>query len=189
MPATFLLRLLGIGKWLHSAAGSLFSAVRAYPLQAALIAAVLACGWLWHGWSHEKAKHLADNDRFTAQIFAMDSASKANAAELIARNKAWEAKTDTLAKDNRNVEADLRARYGALNVAYADRMRTDKVCVRPTTPAGQSDPAPIGDSAGPSAVMVSRADFDILTGNTARLEAVHDWGEQLIQAGLAVPAR
>jgi hypothetical protein len=35
--------------------------------------------------------------------------------------------------------------------------------------------------------MVSREDFDILTGNTARLIDAYGWGQALIAEGLAIP--
>ena len=41
--------IIGALGWLRKAAGSVFSLARRYPLAAALIVALLACGWMWRG--------------------------------------------------------------------------------------------------------------------------------------------
>ena len=153
---------------------------------AALCAVFLATTiWFWHS-SVSKGRTIAAQKVQIAQIM---HASDANRAAQIAQVKAVEAKSQQIAKDNANVETTLRAELGARSLAYADRMRADKVCVRPAGSPAQDNTAPVDNGPGPDAVVVGRADFDILTGNTARLEAAHQWGEKLISAGLAVPAQ
>lgn len=96
-----------------------------------------------------------------------------------------EAHYTNLAKENVRVETEIRTVYRDRAGAYADRMRADQVCRAPATPTPGGDPAPLGDRPGPDAVVLGRADFDILVGNTARLEAVHNWAEELIVTGAA----
>lgn len=69
--------------------------------------------------------------------------------------------------------------------AYARRMRWQDHSRTEAGPATESNPAQSGDSPDPDAVILSRADFDILNANTARLMDVKAWGEKLIEEGLA----
>ncbi len=52
--------------------------------------------------------------------------------------------------------------------------------------AGESVAASGSDRSGQATVTLTRADFDALTENTERLIRIHDWGEKLIDDGLAV---
>lgn len=184
----FLLKLIGLWSTIKRLATAGFAWITASTTH--LLFAALAIALLWGGYQRHNAGkwHRVADSAQTALKSAL-RASDANAAAQLAQNKAWEAKSTTLAKEADDAETELRASYGARNVAYADRMRADKVCRSSAAPAGQIDIAQSGNGPGSDAVMVSRADFDTLTGNTARLEAVHQWGEALVRDGLAVPAQ
>lgn len=73
------------------------------------------------------------------------------------------------------------AGYAARTDDYARRMRLGSVCPAAQGVPGQpADAAQAGaaqgaDGPGPDAVVVSRADLNILTDNTRRLKAGHDW--------------
>ena len=123
----------------------------------------------------------------TRQLAELKAASDANLAAAIAQVKAVEAKSAALAKDNQIHEQDIRRDYGARSIVYADRMRADKVCGRTAPAPAQDNPAPVDNSPGQDAIVVSRDDFDILTENTIRLKAAHDWGFALVKEGLAEP--
>ena len=174
----------GALKRLWEAITALFGLVRIYPREAIIVALLVAFAWAWHG-NTKRDRVIAD---WQTAAKAWQSASDANKAAAIAQVKATEAKYKQAAKENSLVEKALRADLGARNVAYADRMRADKVC-RVNTPAAPSpDPAPVDNSPGPDAVVVSRADFDILAENTIRLKAANEWGQSLVKDGLAIPA-
>ena len=179
----FVLSLLGIGKWLREAATALLRLAGRYPWQAALIASLCLSGWLWHG-NTKRDRVIAG---WQAASKAWEAASDANAAKAIAQVKAVEAKSAALAKDNQIHEQDIRRDYGARSIVYADRMRADKVCGRTAPAPAQDNPAPVDNSPGQDAIVVSRDDFDILTENTIRLKAAHDWGLALVKEGLAEP--
>jgi len=72
--------------------------------------------------------------------------------------------------------------------AYAGRMSTQGYCRKANlTPEGGSPEG--GNEPSADAVVVTRSDFDILTGNTARLVDVKAWADRLIAEGLAVPVQ
>jgi len=183
----FLLKLLGIGKWLKEAFSALWGATCKYPLQVALIACLCACGWLWRGWSREEAAHLADNAKHKAELARIEQASDANLAAQIAQVKAVEAKSAAIAKDNANAETQIRTVYVDRGRANAERMRFDKVCSSAASSPAQDNPAPVDHGPGPEAIVLERRDYDILIENTARLEAVHQWGDAMVKEGLALP--
>ena len=188
MPALWLLKLFGFWSTLKRGITSGVSWLMASTTH--LLIALCAVLALWGGWERHRASkwhRIATSaiNAAAAQRRAYDAASAANARALAAQNQAWEAKSTKLAKDADNAETELRARAGALNVAYADRMRADKVCIGPAPGPGQTDLAKGGIRPGSDAVLVGRADYNILTGNTLRLQAVHDWAAALVKDGLA----
>jgi hypothetical protein len=65
-------------------------------------------------------------------------------------------------------------------------MSAENYC-RKASAAAKSDIAESGNGPSADAVVVTKSDFDILTGNTARLADVKAWGDALIGEGLAVP--
>lgn len=181
-----LLRLLPLWNWLRGAAGALFSLARRYPLQAALIASLCLAGWLWRGWDQEKARHRADLAAADETMRQFRAASDANAAAALAQVKAAEARSLAAAKENTHVETEIRTVYRDRAGTYADRMRLDKVCRSDPSAPASPDPAPVDHRPSGEAVVLERADFNQLVANTARLEAVHEWGEGLIRDGTAV---
>lgn len=159
----------------------LFGLVAQYPWQAALVAALLACGFFYGAWQGA-VDTIAKRD---ATIAAMIKASKEATAAQIAMNKAV---TDKQADIARKADANETNRRDIADRSsdYASRMRAETYCRKADTPAESSD-TESGNRPGADAVMVSRADFDVLTANTARLLDVKAWGDELIAEGLAVP--
>ena len=157
----------------------IYGGVAVAALAFAAVQTVRIEGFLFiHGYKQD----VADRD---AKIAAMSKAS--DEAWMLAQKQVaeTEAHYTKLAKENVRVETEIRTVYRDRAGAYADRMRADQVCRAPATPTSGGDPAPLGDRPGPDAVVLGRADFDILVGNTARLEAVHNWAEELIVTGAA----
>ena len=172
---------LGALGWLRKAFNAALALATRYPLQAALVASLALSGWLWHGRQAARVTAAKWEIAYNKALQASD----ANHAAQIAQVAADQAKFDQTAKDNANVETQIRTVYVDRGGAYADRMRFDKTCVRPADPASEGNLAALDNGPGPDSVVLSRADFDTLTGNTARLVAVHQWGADLIAAGLA----
>lgn len=159
----------------------LFGLVVAYPWQAALIASLCLAGWLYMG----KQSALATVAKRDATIAAMIKASDEARAAQIALNKAVTDRQTQIARltdENETNRRDVAARSSD----YAGRMSAQSYC-RQASSATQGATAESGNGASADAVMVSRADFDVLTGNTARLLDVKAWGDALIAEGLAVP--
>jgi hypothetical protein len=171
-------------KWLLSAWGGFKRLLRlalAYPLQAALIA--LLCLSVWLYWGKQSALNtVADRNATIAQ---MEQASKIATAAQIALNKANTDKQTEIARltdANETNRRDIADRSSD----YAIRMSGENYC-RKASAAAQSDIAESRNGTSADAVMVTKSDFDILTGNTARLADVKAWADRLIGEGLAVP--
>ena len=167
--------------WLLTAWGGvkrLFGAVAAYPLQAALILALLACGFFYGAWQ-EAVDTIAKRD---ATIVQMEQASKDARAAQLAMNKANTDKQTEIARKADANENDIVNR----GARYADSLPAKNYC-RKTDSAAESGLASGGDVASDTAVILERADYDILVGNTARLVQVKAWSDDLIGQGLAVP--
>ncbi len=142
------------------------------------------------GLSHcSDKRHTRQRDEARAELANALKASEANRQAAIAQVKEVEAKYAAQAKDNERDEANLRRSLGALAADYADRMRADKVCFRAAAAPSQGETAPVDHGPGADAIFLGRADYETLVGNTARLQAVHQWGQGLVEAGLAVPAQ
>jgi len=156
----------------------LFDIALRYPWQAALIIALAACAWLYMG----KQDALATVAKRDATIAAMIKASKEATAAQIAMNKAVTDKQTDIARKADNAPTDIIDR----GRAYADSLRGKDYCRKADAPT-TSSAAASGNVASDTAVILERADYDILVGNTARLVKVHQWGEDLQAAGLAVP--
>ena len=163
---------------LFSGAWSLIKRALDYPWQAALIIALLACGWLYMG----KERALATIAKRDATIVQMEAASKIATAAQIELNKQVKDKQTEIARNADNAKTDIIDR----GRAYADSMSGQAYCRKADSPA-QSGLASGGDVARDTAVILERADYDILVGNTARLVQVKAWADALIQADLAVP--
>jgi hypothetical protein len=175
------LQLLGVWRWLKSGLGTLLSLALRYPLQAALIVALVACGWLWHG----KGKALAERDAARAQIATIA------AAQQEAADKAKQARADAeqLTKDLAHATDQHAADLDAISRrALADRMRGQAArCASSGTVAAavpsHSESDPGADTGG---VYFTAAEADTLRRHEVRSTACHAWGQALIEAGVAV---
>lgn len=179
-----LLKLLGVWGWLKQALGALLDLIRRYPLAAALIAALCLSLWLWRG--KERAEGERDKARAeTAQVIA---ASKQALAQQIALNEATKAKYEAAAE---KADHDYR-----IALADADRRTDDYIRNNRMRQAGGSgasvanapaegEAAGSGDAARSDAVLVSADDVRICTANSVRLQAVREWGLELVKAGVA----
>lgn len=180
----FLLKLLGIGKWLKEAATALLSLAGRYPWQAACIALLCLSAGLWRG--NVKRDHIiAAKD---AEIAQRDKQYAANLAAQIEQTRQWEAKSEQAAKDVDNAYEQGRADRGALIAAHADSVRADKVCRRYTAPAAEAPTAPPADGPGDLSgmVVVPRDEYETLAENTRRLDwIVNVWVPELEAKGVA----
>lgn len=175
------LKLLGIWRWLKTGLSSLLSLAGRYPWQAALVVALVACGWLWHG----KGKALAERDAARAQIATITAAQKQ------ATQKAKQARADAekLTKDLSHATDQHAADLDAISRrALADRVRAKAPrcdasgAIAAAVPDGsQVDP---GDNSG--GVYFTAAEADNLRRHEVRSTACAAWGEALIAEGLAV---
>ena len=98
--------------------GAVFSLIRRYPLQCAMIVALVACAWLWRANSHlrdgikaERAAHAQTVANFRKAQEEAEALQKANLARVA---KAQEDITDETVTDYRARLADLHARYDRL---------------------------------------------------------------------------
>ena len=170
--------------WLLTAWGGVkrvFRVALAYPLQTAIIALLCLSAWLYWG----KADALATVADRNATIAQMEQASEEARAAQIALNKQV---TDKQTQIARLTDADETNRRDIANRSsdYAIRMSSQNYC-RKASAAAQSDIAESGNGTSADAVVVTKSDFDILTGNTARLMDVYNWSQEMISTGLAAP--
>jgi hypothetical protein len=179
MPLIF--TTLFSGLW--SGVKRLFGMAVAYPWQAAIVVSLCLSLWLYQG----KERALATVAKRDATIVQLEAASKIATAAQIALNKQVTDKQTEIARLTDENETNRRSVADRSN-DYAGRMRAEDYC-RKTSATAKSGIAQSGDGQSANAIVVSRADFDILTGNTARLMDVKAWGDDLIGAGLAVPAQ
>lgn len=139
--------------------------------------------WFIHGYKQENATLRLDLEKVR---LAGIQAQKDQIAANLAVEARYSAQTE---RSNESYRTSLAAIRSASD-SYAARVRPCPVGGGgPASVAAVSDPASGGDAAGPDAVVLDRGDYDILTGNTARLVEVQRWGGALIQDGLALPAR
>ena len=161
-----------------NAALRIFKVAAAYPLQAAIIALLCLSAWLYCG----KADALATVADRNATIAQMEQASKINGAAQIALNKQV---TDKQTQIARLTDANEKNRRDIADRS-SSRMSAENYC-RKASATAESDIAESGNRPSADAVVVTKSDFDILTGNTARLADVKAWADRLIGEGLAVP--
>lgn len=169
--------------WLRVWSGfkRLFGIALEYPLQAALIALLCLSAWLY--WSKQNVRETVAKREAT--IAQMEQASNDAKAAQIALNKA---NTDKQTEIARLTDANETNRRDIANRSsdYASRMSAENYC-RKASAAAKSDIAESRNGTSADAVVVTKSDFDILTGNTARLADVKAWADALIGEGLAVP--
>ena len=178
--------LLGALGFVRRAAQGAFALATRYPWQAALIVALLACGWTWHG----KSKAIDQRDAARAQVALWKDAN----AKATKWAKAEAARKDQLAvtaKDNAN---DSRKTAQAAGARAGDDYASRNRCVRaadsrgvnpdlprPDTVAGQPEAA--SDDA--QLVGVTRPDFNACTVNSLDLANAQDWAADMVVRGLA----
>lgn len=175
------LKLLGLWRWLKSGLSALVSLAGRYPLQAALIVALVACGWLWHG----KGKALAERDAARAGLTTITAAQK----EAAQKAKQARADAEQLTKDLAHATDQHAADLDAISRrALADRMRGQAPrCASggAVAAAVPDDPArdPGSDTGG---VYFTAAEADLLRRHEVRSFACEGWGRSLIEAGVAI---
>lgn len=181
-----LLKLLGIGgAWLKQAATALLGVIGRYPWQSACIALLALSAMLWRG----NIKANARADRAEAATTQCITAGRQAQANQIALNKAAEAKSAAIAKDQDNEHEKQLALANDRTDSFirANRVRPHGGSGASKAGAGaEGTVAESGDGQGlPSElVAVPAADVRLCTENTLRLEAVRDWGVALREAGL-----
>ncbi len=167
--------------WLRKAATALFDFARRYPLQAALIVALVACGW--QTWRLSVVKQSLTTA--TAQIATIIAAQK----EAAAKAKQARADAEKLTKDLSHATDQHAADLHAISRrALADRVRAKAPrcasggAVAAALPDGaQGDPG-----ADTGSVYFTAAEADLLRRHEVRSTACHAWGQALIEAGVAV---
>lgn len=128
---------------------------------------------------------IEQRDKARAQVVQVEAASAENARKLAQRDREFADTTKRLSDENEVLHARLAAAKSVPARTYAERMRFDKVCVSNAPAAAQGEIAQDRDRPGADAVVLERADYDILVANTVRLQAVREWGLELVKAGVA----
>lgn len=181
-----LLKLLGAWGWLKQALGALLDLIRRYPLAAALIASLCLSLWLWRG----KERAEGERDDAKAETAQVIQAGKEALAQQIALNEATKAKYEAAAEKadhEHSIQlADAMSRADRFIRAGGLRKAGGSGASVANTPA-EGQAAGSGDGAGPGSelVAVTPDDVRICTANTVRLQAVREWGLELVKAGVA----
>ena len=179
-------KLFGIWGRLKSAFSALLGVVGRYPWQSALIVALLALAWTWHG----KSRAIGQRDAALAKVEQIIHASDQARAAQIAVNKAAEDKSRQIAKDSDYAHAiELAdARTAADRYIAANRVRPNGAYrPGPTSAPAQGDNPGVPDGL-PAAgfVVVSDSDVQACTVATSYAVAAHNQAMDKIAAGLAV---
>lgn len=171
MPV-WILSALGL---LKKAAGAVLSLIRQYPLQCALIAALVAVAWLWRANSHlrdgikaERAAHAQTVANFRKAQTQAEAQQKAN---LVRVAKAQDAISERISDDFQTRLADARARYDKLR-AKGNRSAPGDNPV-PATGQGSGQPVEAPDQDG-----FSLADRLTATEQALQLDALITWVEE-----------
>lgn len=179
--------LLGIGRWLREAAGAAFRWVLAHPLQAGLIASLVACAALW--W---RADRIADQrDRALATIEEMTKASAESLRRAKVQKAAVEQRYRDLAKQ-KDVEHEKELAQ-ALDATdhYITSHRVRACAGGPTgRPAPAADDNGAGVSEGlPPDPLVAVSDSDVRACGAAVVYAVkaHEWAEDVAKSSTPAP--
>lgn len=189
----FLLKLLGIGKWLQEAATALFGLVRRYPLQAALIASLCLSGWLWRGRQAARADAARWEQAFTDQKAAYVKAqAEARAKQHAADKRELELKSLLAEKaDDLSRISTERTRIAVADYARTHRLRCeapDGATSGTGSPGVFGDPGQPADGTGaPELVAVTRTDLDALADEAVQGAVRQRYLKALVEAGWAVP--
>jgi len=161
---------------LRSVAAWIFS-----DLRHVAVAVLLAGGAYWY---FNASGLKAENTELRETLASIEKAQKLARKAQLALNKSISDKQRNIARLTDENETN-RLKLASAADAYARRMRWQDHSRTEAGPATESNPAQSGGSPDPDAVILSRADFDILNANTARLMDVKAWGDKLIGEGLA----
>lgn len=167
--------------WLRMAARAALDLARRYPLAAALIVALAACGWLWHG----KGKALAERDAARAENAALVKGNR----EAEERAKQARAKTEKLSKELADATDQHAADLDAISRrALADRMRAKapRCDASGAIAAAVPDGSKVDPGANSGGVYFTAAEADNLRRHEVRSTACSAWARGLIAEGLAV---
>lgn len=167
--------------WLRKAATALFGLARRYPLQAALIVAVAACGW--QTWRLSVVKQSLTAAR--AEIAAMVEANK------VATERAKEARatTEKLSKELADATDQHAADLDAISRrALADRLRAKapRCDASGAIAAAVPDGSQVDLGANSGGVYFTAAEADNLRRHEVRSTVCEGWARGLIAEGLAV---
>ena len=163
-----------------SLTSKIYGGIAIAALSVAAIEAVEIHGFLFIKGYKQKNEELFD--RLTKITLASEEARRA--AEK--QKKDTETKYSAIAKETD--DAPVKTVYVERSNANADRMRLDKVCRSNPASPSESSPAESSDGPGADSIVVSRADYTILNENTGRLMKINEWGQKLLDAGLAKKA-
>lgn len=170
--ATF---LFGGLKWLKDVAGALFSIVRTYPLQTALILALAACAWLWLGKERVEAKHADLEWAFVQYQADVRHASEEAIARATREKREKERAYEIAAKEADSSYVELRNRYRSLLAAKADTSSARRADL-PLNPAAPGVPE---NSAGPAEFRITNADALKCADVSAYAMAAFEWAEKV----------
>lgn len=177
MPLFFLTAFGFIGKLAKAALG----VARKHPWQAAVIALLLACAWMWTGWNGTAAdlqdcKDARAADRAAYEQAQREAAEKARAARL-AKEAQYREQAERTDREHEQELADANAR--AERYIAGNRVRPQIAGGASggtgAGPEGGSASSSNGPGQDPLMVAVTEDDVRICTENTTRLQSVREW--------------
>jgi len=178
--------------WLLAQSIRAWATIRGHPgLTIAALSFLLTIALL--GWLLvDRANLQADLVTARAELAKVQDAQPAARAAQAAVNHQPAAVSATIAEISDAQASAYYERGRAAGAAYAAAHRVQSACAagqpgHPDLPGADHAP-PLDDGAGQAAddVAISRADFDILTGNSLRLAQMYQDAQALIAAGIAV---
>ncbi len=181
----FALKLLGIGKWLKEAVGSILGWARRNPSQAIIIAlSLLLVGALWH-YSARVSDLTRQRDKAKAETAQILAAGK-QALELQKRvNAETKRRYDDLARRKDSDHAQELARANDAAELYIASHRLPKQSgsgSSPASPTSAGDNPSVLEGMSEDAVVVSADDLRICTANTAYAIDAYKWASELSAA-------
>lgn len=160
--------------WLRSALRAALALAVKYPLQVALCASLLACGYLWRGWTHERADYAAYRRQAAASVLHLEQ-----------EKAATEARQAQITKDTDHATQPARDHALAAADAYARTHRLPAPASPATGPAsaGLSEPAAAAGSAEAAAgsselVSITRSDLDKCTVIGSDFSVAFGWAQR-----------
>lgn len=169
----WLLTALG---WAKKALTALADLARRYPREAAIIALLCLCGWLWHG------KTRAD-DRTRAIVAASERAE----ADMLAAIKAQQDGYNILAKeaDREHTQALADAGNRTDRFIAANRVRPETCQPDRAAEASQGDAATAPQVTPADAVLVEAADVRACSAAAVYAQSSYEWAQGMVAKGLA----